>query len=58
MDRTEAATQITIAVLQTLGKGADPEGVKKHAVETYRAVFKAVVDAESSSGGEMTVVST
>jgi len=58
MDQTEAATLITIAVLQALGKGGNEVAVRKHAVGTYTAVYKAVVDAESSSGGGMTVAST
>lgn len=48
MNHTEAATQITIAVLANSPSGT-PEYVKNHAVDTYKAIYEAVVKAAQQS---------
>lgn len=56
MNHTEAATQITLAILNSMGAtGADPETMRKVAVATYKEVHQAVVDAERGGGGGSTI---
>ncbi len=44
MNHTEAATQITIAVLGA-SPTRSPEDLKQIAVDTYKAVYEAIVQA-------------
>ena len=56
MNYTEAATQITFALLQRIHgegtlRGMNPEEARNYAVETYKEVYAAV----SEAGGGITV---
>jgi len=49
MDHTEAATQITVAVVAaSAGTGVN---LNELAVETYKAVYEAIVQTARDSGG-------